>query len=245
MQQSGFIDLRIDSADTDGANFWPGFTDVMTVIVLIFIMTMLSLLAKNMGLLDELTSAIELERVAQAEVKTMTEINEDLNYHLIGLEEELVQMQLSLASATEKHRQTLIRLGNSEQANAILNTALADSQSELASVLGEKDAWKLEQSKLNLKKAMLENSRSRFRRKSKKLGDELADIRAEFDERERKIQQDMVELEQLRASNVYCFQMGQEEARKEREAREERERKAAASSQTPSQVESALSSFFE
>jgi len=245
MQQSGFIDLRIDSADSDGANFWPGFTDVMTVIVLIFIMTMLSLLAKNMGLLDELTSAIELERVAQAEVKTMTEINEELNSHLMGLEEELVQMQLSLASAIEKQRQTLIRLDNSEQANAILNTALADSQSELAAVLGEKDAWKLEQSKLNLNKAMLENSRSRFRRKSKKLGDELADIRAEFDERERKIQQDMVELEQLRASNVYCFQMGQEEARKEREAREARERRAAAKAQTPSQVEAALSSFFE
>jgi len=231
MQQNGFVDLRINSADQDEANFWPGFTDIMTVIVLIFIMTMLALLAKNSGLLDQLATAVELRKAAEAEVKVMTDINEELNAHMLGLEGELNQMQMQMLAAAEKHRKaqeehrrTLVLLDNSEQANMLLNTELDATRESLFAVLDEKEVWKLNKIKLNLKKTMLENSRARFKNRSKTLADKLAEQRKEFTERERKIARDMVELEQLRANNVYCFKMGQEEIKKEREAREQRER---------------------
>ena len=231
MLQNGFVDLRINSADSDDANFWPGFTDIMTVIVLIFIMTMLALLAKNSGLLDQLAAAVELRKAAEAEVKVMTDINEELNAHMVGLEGELNQMQIQMLAAAEKHRKaqeehrrTLVLLNNSEQANIRLNTELEATRESLVAVLDEKEAWSLDRTKLNLKKTMLENSRARFKNRSKVLADKLAEQRKEFSERERKISRDMAELEQLRANNVYCFKMGQEEIRKEREAREQRER---------------------
>ena len=57
--QEGFIDLRLNhQRDQTAESFWPSFTDIMTVVVMIFMLAMLILLARNMELLKELRATI-------------------------------------------------------------------------------------------------------------------------------------------------------------------------------------------
>ena len=50
-----FVDLRVDQYD-DNTNegFWPSFTDIMTVIVMIFLLSMVVLQVRNMDLVKQL-----------------------------------------------------------------------------------------------------------------------------------------------------------------------------------------------
>ena len=49
--EQGFIDLR-SSADIagDNASFWPSFTDIMTVVVMIFMLASVVLIMRNWAL---------------------------------------------------------------------------------------------------------------------------------------------------------------------------------------------------
>ena len=70
-----FIDLRLNQRAAQAEeSFWPSFTDIMTVIVMIFLLAMVILLVRNMELLNELRAtmasrqeAMELARSTDAE----------------------------------------------------------------------------------------------------------------------------------------------------------------------------------
>ena len=55
MSSGDFIDLRLNREGEDhNESFWPSFTDIMTVIVMIFLLAMVVLLVRNMELVNEL-----------------------------------------------------------------------------------------------------------------------------------------------------------------------------------------------
>jgi hypothetical protein len=63
----GFVDLRLNRQEGQTEeSFWPSFTDIMTVIVMIFLLAMVVLLIRNMELVDQLRATMEAEREAAA-----------------------------------------------------------------------------------------------------------------------------------------------------------------------------------
>ena len=61
----GFVDLRVGRHESGAEDtFWPSFTDIMTVIVMIFLLAMVVLLIRNMELVNELRATMEAERSA-------------------------------------------------------------------------------------------------------------------------------------------------------------------------------------
>ena len=64
--QTGFVDLRAHHRDTlmDHTSFWPSFTDIMTVVVLIFLLTSIVVIARNWELVENLRTSILAERQA-------------------------------------------------------------------------------------------------------------------------------------------------------------------------------------
>ncbi len=52
MSQDGFTDLRLNGGGEVQEGFWPSFTDIMTVIVMIFLIAMVVLLVRNMELVN-------------------------------------------------------------------------------------------------------------------------------------------------------------------------------------------------
>ena len=65
MNQDGFTDLRIGVGSNDvNEGFWPSFTDIMTVVVMIFLIAMVVLLVRNIELVSQLRATMEAERIA-------------------------------------------------------------------------------------------------------------------------------------------------------------------------------------
>ncbi len=99
----GFVDLRLNQRDNQGEDsFWPSFTDIMTVIVMIFMLAMVILLLRNMELLSQLRATMEAEQKAAELARTTGEENATLEEKLIAREYELSMLRMELMRMQEK-----------------------------------------------------------------------------------------------------------------------------------------------
>ena len=112
----GFIELRLNRQDElAGENFWPSFTDIMTVVVMIFLMVMVVLVLYNQELVRDLQASIEKERIARETARVTGEEKESIAVRLHAAESEVAEL--------------LARLRRSEDVRAQQATAL-DRQSK-------------------------------------------------------------------------------------------------------------------
>ena len=103
MNPGGFTDLRLNGASNEvQEGFWPSFTDIMTVIVMIFLISMVVLLVRNLELVNQLRATMEAERIA-AELARATGAEKDtLSSELHRAEERVQQMRLEIMRLQEK-----------------------------------------------------------------------------------------------------------------------------------------------
>ena len=91
----GFVDLRVSptvSGRSDEDSVWPSFTDIMTVVVLIFLVALVVILMRNTELVGQLR-----ESVSQTE--TMTTQRSDMEMRIAALGDEVVRLRSVLAQA--------------------------------------------------------------------------------------------------------------------------------------------------
>ncbi|MCZ7597750.1 MAG: hypothetical protein M5U09_08485 [Gammaproteobacteria bacterium] len=64
MRNYGFTDLRVSHAHgiANEDSVWPSFTDIMTVIVMIFLMALVVILIRNVNLVAQLRETMQSER---------------------------------------------------------------------------------------------------------------------------------------------------------------------------------------
>ncbi len=128
----GFIDLRQNHQHLVEASFWPSFTDIMTVVVMIFLITSSILIVKNWELVDELKTRIVVEqKISQrlkasmmAQQKTSQELETSLNKR----QEIMHKLQESL----EAERRTTEVVQKTSREKATLEEQLTQTQSELS-----------------------------------------------------------------------------------------------------------------
>jgi len=116
-----FIDLR--SGNLSSESFWPSFTDIMTVVVMIFLITSVVLMVRNMELIDQLRTSLLAEKEASEVIRSTTEVNETL-------EEQLAQAQYELSVLR-------MQLMQSSEDNEMLNTALADKEQQIIVIMSD------------------------------------------------------------------------------------------------------------
>ena len=98
----GFIDLRLNRQEGQiNESFWPSFTDIMTVIVMIFLIAMVVLLMRNMDLVNELRSTMEAERVASELARATGEEKQSLSARLLDSQEQISSLQLQVMRLQE------------------------------------------------------------------------------------------------------------------------------------------------
>jgi len=126
MMHGSFVDLRLNSrTDQSNEGFWPSFTDIMTVVVMIFMMAMLLLLLKNMHLVHQLQATLAAEHAASKQALKATSKNMSLQSQLKQAERELGMLQMQLMSMSDERDR--------------LSSALAASKSALLKVTSEKE----------------------------------------------------------------------------------------------------------
>ncbi len=102
----GFVDLRgvAEREGSDNESFWPSFTDIMTVIVMIFLIAMVVLLVRNMHLVDQLRTTMEAERMAAQLARETSEEKESLALKLIDAENKLSVLRMELMKKDERNQ---------------------------------------------------------------------------------------------------------------------------------------------
>lgn len=112
----GFVDLRYGSErDTASESFWPSFTDVMMVVLMIFMIASTILMIRNWDLVRELRATIEAEREAEELARSMTETSATLEERLAQSQHEISELRMQLMRASEMNQSTQQRLGETEQ----------------------------------------------------------------------------------------------------------------------------------
>ncbi|MDQ6974024.1 MAG: hypothetical protein Q9M10_03995 [Mariprofundaceae bacterium] len=128
MNSQGFVDLRCDQQGANEESFWPSFTDIMMVIVMIFLLAMVVLLTRNMELVHQLQTSLKAEQAASLQAQSTSHQNSTLQQRLQALEKEANMMRLKLMDLSDEHEHTLAQLAASQSKHAILYDAYAQLQ---------------------------------------------------------------------------------------------------------------------
>ena len=123
-----FVDLRSGHLNSD--SFWPSFTDIMMVVVIIFLLTSMLLMVKNWELLDQLRTSMAAEEQAEKIILDASQENATLEEQLAHAQNEISMLRMQLLQA-------------SEQANQ-LNLELEDKDRQIVIVLSENENMKSE-----------------------------------------------------------------------------------------------------
>ncbi|MBT7409547.1 MAG: hypothetical protein HN826_07610 [Methylococcales bacterium] len=104
MIQSNFIDFRPSNHnDQQSEGFWPSFTDIMMVVVLIFLKAMVISVIRNMELVSQLRMTMESERQATEEILSTNQEKQSLSARLTETENEISMLRL----LAMKHKETI------------------------------------------------------------------------------------------------------------------------------------------
>jgi chromosome segregation ATPase len=99
----GFVDLRPGhDGSRGGDNFWPSFTDIMMVVVMIFLITSMVVVLRNWELVSELRATIEAEQRAAEIARSATAQSATLEEQLAYAEEQLSVLRMMLMQASER-----------------------------------------------------------------------------------------------------------------------------------------------
>ncbi len=134
-----FIDLR--SGHLSSESFWPSFTDIMTVVVMIFLITSVVLMVRNWELIDQLRASLLAEQQASEVIRSTTEENATLEEQLAQAQHEISVLRMQLMQSSEDNTMLSNELANKEQQlvvimsdNQKLQGALANTEQQLSNL---------------------------------------------------------------------------------------------------------------
>jgi chromosome segregation ATPase len=112
----GFVDLRYQGdSGSSGESFWPSFTDLMMVVLMIFMIASTILMLRNMHLVSELRATIASEREARAQAQSASQTSATLEDRLAQAQQEISDLRIQLLRAGEQNRTASKQLADVRQ----------------------------------------------------------------------------------------------------------------------------------
>lgn len=195
-----FVDLRRGHLSSE--SFWPSFTDIMMVVVIIFLLTSMLLMVKNWELLDQLRNSMAAEEQAVKIINDTSQENATLEEQLAHAQNEISMLRMQLLQASEqanqlnveledKDRQIVIVLSENEQLKSAVNrnenqiaslssqiSAMNDNLSQLSIDVEQKQN---ELDKERQKIIIITQERDRQSRKLSTLEDDFGSLKVKYD----------------------------------------------------------------
>jgi len=167
----GFVDLRLNGSHSGEESFWPSFTDIMMVIVLIFLMAMVTLLVKNMDLVHQLRTSLAAEREATMLRLRLMNLGEEHSHSMARLkstEQENIQLKARLSELTVARDTALNEKRELEKNQAELTATLHQRENELQKrqqeLLTQQQQYQLKLTEIATIKASSQTQQSRLGR---------------------------------------------------------------------------------
>lgn len=192
MNQDGFTDLRMGVGHNDvNEGFWPSFTDIMTVVVMIFLISMVVLLVRNLELVNQLRSTMEAERIAAELARATGEEKDTLSSELHRAEDRMQRLQLEVMRLQEKALRNETLIADQLRAISALNNERDDLTQQAAQLvlLRERLSADLEKRDTQLTDAqqLIDQKQLQLNANARTLAtleDALASLQARFAQRE-------------------------------------------------------------
>ncbi|WP_457674786.1 hypothetical protein [Thiolapillus sp.] len=175
MKGSGsFIDLRLNrGSDQGNESFWPSFTDVMTVIMMIFLIAMVVVLLRNMELVKEIRATIEAERQAMELARSTGEEKESLAAQLDTALEQL-------DAADTRINELQLQVMRLQEQNSVRARAIADRDARLEALREERANLVQQAAQLMQDKQSAEKTAAEARNRETLSRRELADLQQQY-----------------------------------------------------------------
>ncbi len=178
-QFRSFPDLRQNRAVPGGeASFWPSFTDIMTVILMVFMLTMVVVIIKNADLIDQIRLSRHLQAEAELQLSANTQVLADLRVRNTDLEEAIRSTRMEIILLTDETRRIREGLDIKTAAIARLDGANEDLSENLRLLrlqLAEK------QTELSDTQAMIGGIRAEAERTNRDLSRQIADLLSQLE----------------------------------------------------------------
>ncbi len=128
----GFVDLRQNQAQLVDESFWPSFTDIMTVVVMIFLIATSILIVKNWELVQELQTRIIVEQKISQRLKASMAAQQKTSQELLDSQDKRNEITRKLQLSVEAERRTSEVIQKTSKEKASLEETLAHTQSEIS-----------------------------------------------------------------------------------------------------------------
>ena len=198
MFTDGFTDLRMNHQHGQGDDsFWPSFTDIMTVIVIIFLLAMVVVMMRNSELIQQLQLTVEAEREAAELVRQTASEKEGLAIRLIDAEQKISMLRLELMHMTEKRDTLKSTLATRDAELRQLKSEHAQLRSELQSTQHELTLTSASLQQTNTRLAMVTEERNDLNTQLEDQRTRLASLQEEFDEQGNKLRTVMLEADEV------------------------------------------------
>ncbi|MEN8711950.1 MAG: hypothetical protein ABF326_07115 [Arenicellales bacterium] len=136
---SGFVDLRLNRRRSIDEGFWPSFTDIMTVVVMIFLMGMVVVLLQNMEVTNNMKSALLEKQKATELAKSTFEEKSKVSHQLSDAEEELARLRMMIILANDQRKTMQQQLSSVSQELQSLTGLYATLEAANKNMLQEKE----------------------------------------------------------------------------------------------------------
>ncbi len=168
---NGFVDLRHKHLNSE--SFWPSFTDIMMVIVMIFLMSSMILVVQNWKLLDQLRNSVTAQKKASRIIDNTSRENSSLEEQLAQAQNDISMLRIEILQAHEQHTkfETTIENKNKQiviilNKNTQLKNSLENSQENISNLTDKVKFLSQNLSQLNInieqKRKKLEQARQKI-----------------------------------------------------------------------------------
>ncbi|XXK22165.1 hypothetical protein ACMAY5_13315 [Arenicellales bacterium nBUS_48] len=188
-RSDGFVDLRVSPSGGGRANedsVWPSFTDIMTVVVLIFLVSLVVIMMRNTELVAQLSDSV-------SQNETISSQRGDLELRIASMGDELAQLRALLdqtdsqrksaeQDAEQKQIEILALLSDVSDLSKVRDMLAQDKaalNAELGDVNAEKQALLSDQQQMRTEIAALQDDKNMLAQDKAALNAELGDVNAE------------------------------------------------------------------
>jgi len=166
----GFVDLRHKHLNSE--SFWPSFTDIMMVIVMIFLLTSMILMVQNWKLLDQLRNSMAAEEQASQIINDTSKENATLEEQLDQAQNDISMLRMQLMQASEQHTQLESELDDRDKQivvvlneNSQLKNTIDKSEKSIAQLSNQVESLNANLSQLSIDVAQKDSELEQERQK--------------------------------------------------------------------------------
>ena len=184
-RSDGFVDLRISpsvSGRSDEDSVWPSFTDIMTVVVLIFLVSLIVILMRNTELVQQL-------RDSMSQTETMSSQQSELEIRIATLGDSVTQLQAALERSEQAKSAAEQTATQRQQEILVLLTDVADLTGvrellteEKANLTQQLDQVRAERQALGEDKAVLLETQQQMQSQIASLEENKANLTQQLDQ---------------------------------------------------------------